>query len=70
MLRQYDLNQHFLSPTCKCRCTVDHQPGSDSGVSSMGRQARATAEASLDSKLVVEKGALHQHVPHGPSYRA
>lgn len=31
----------------------------------MGRQARKTAQASFDSKLVVEKIALHQHVPHG-----
>ena len=31
----------------------------------MGRQARTTAQASFNSKLVVEKAAFHQHVPHG-----
>ena len=31
----------------------------------MGRQARKTAQASFNSKLVVEKVAFHQHVPHG-----
>ena len=31
----------------------------------MGRQARKTAQASFNSKLVVEKIALHQHVPYG-----
>lgn len=32
----------------------------------MGRQARTTSEASFDTKLVVEKVALHQYVPHSP----
>ena len=31
----------------------------------MGRQARKTAQASFNSKFVVEKVAFHQHVPHG-----
>ena len=31
----------------------------------MGRQARKTAQASFNSKLVVEEVAFHQHVPDG-----
>lgn len=53
ILRQYNLNKHFLSPTCKRRCTIDHKPGSDPGLRHMGRQARATTEACFDSKFLV-----------------
>ena len=68
ILRQYNLKKHFISPTWKRRCTIDHKPGSDPGLRHMGRQARATTEASFDSNFLVEKGAFHRHVPHGSPF--